>query len=390
MPADVLCLSHLRWGFVYQRPNHLMSRCAQGRRVYFVEEPTFGAHTPHLATQKTPEGVIVVVPHLRDDDAGAGADAGVKRLLDRFVEDQNIQEPLLWFYTPMALAYAGHLRAKVTVYDCMDELSLFRGAPPELLQNEEELLRRADLVFTGGESLYEAKRGRNPHVHAFPSSVDAAHFARARQGSALPTPVEEAALPAPRVGYFGVVDERIDLDLVAALADTHPSWSVVVVGPVVKIDPRDLPQRANVHYLGGKSYEDLPAHLAAWDVAIMPFAENEATRFISPTKTLEYLAAGKPVVSTPIRDVVRPYGDEGLVRVGTGAGFVAHVAAAMDERGTEAAESRRALADAFVAKTSWDRTWKRMDGLIEDVASRRRRERETKDETKGARQCSTT
>lgn len=387
MPADVLCFSHLRWGFVYQRPNHLMSRCAEGRRVYFIEEPIFGAHTPHFATTRTPEGVTVVVPHLRDGTEDT--DGEVRRLLARFVDDQRMYDPWLWFYTPMMLPLAEGLGARVTIYDCMDELSLFRGAPPRLLANEAALLRIADLVFTGGESLYEAKRDRHPRVHAFPSSVDAAHFALAR-GDTLPTPPDEALIPRPRIGYFGVIDERLDLELVARLADAHPEHQLVFVGPVVKISADDLPRRPNVHYLGPKKYEELPAHLAAWDVAIMPFAENDATRFISPTKTLEYLAAGKPVVSTPIRDVVRPYGDAALVRIGAGDAFVAAVSEALAERGTPAADARRDAADAYVAGTSWDRTWKQMEGLIEDVASRRRREKETRDDTKGERQCSTT
>jgi glycosyltransferase involved in cell wall biosynthesis len=370
MRGDVLCLSHLRWGFVYQRPHHLMSRCARSRRVFFVEEPVFGARAARLAVHGTPDRVTVVVPHV-PDHAPASA---VRELIDGLVADERIDDPLLWYYTPMALAVAGHIHAHTTVYDCMDELSLFRGAPPDLLSYESELFRRADVVFTGGHSLYEAKRARHPRVHAFPSSVDAAHFARAR-GGALGVPPEIGASRGPRIGYFGVVDERLDLELIAELADADRSWQIVVVGPTAKIDPCDLPRRQNIHYLGPKTYEELPAHIGAWDVAIMPFAANEATRFISPTKTLEYLAAGKPVVSTPVRDVVRPYGERSLVRIGRGASFVAHVADALAERGSEAAAERRRAADAYVAETSWDRTWASMHALIDEIGARRRRER---------------
>jgi glycosyltransferase involved in cell wall biosynthesis len=350
-----------------------MARCARNQRVFFVEEPIYGAADPHLTMVKTADGVNVVTPYLPESST-----AEQRRLLDRLVDDEHIEQPLLWFYTPMALAYAGHLRAKMTVYDCMDELSMFRGAPPELLDFERDLLQRADVVFTGGQSLYEAKRGRHPNVHAFPSSVDAAHFGRARD-AAQPIPEDEQGIPQPRIGYFGVIDERIDLGLLALLADSHPEWAVVMVGPVVKIDPAELPKRPNLHYLGGKSYDELPAHLAAWDVAIMPFAENDATRFISPTKTLEYLAAGKAVVSTPIRDVIRPYGDEGLVRIGTGQGFVDAVAEALAQKNTPQASERRAAADAFVARTSWDRTWSQMNTLITEAGTRRSPENETKE-----------
>jgi UDP-galactopyranose mutase len=255
----------------------------------------------------------------------------------------------------------------------MDELSAFSGAPRDLLRRERELFARADVVFTGGHSLYEAKRAHHSNVHAFPSSVDAAHFASASGRTArLSEPADQRDLPGPRVGFFGVVDERMDLALVARLADELPACSVVIVGPVAKIDPSSLPRRPNLHWLGQKTYDELPAYLAGWDVALMPFALNDATRFISPTKTLEYLAAAKPVVSTAIRDVVTPFGELGLVRIGAGAQFVEHVAAALRARGTPEEARRTASADAWVASTSWDRTWEAMHGLLRDATSRRR------------------
>lgn len=385
MPGDVLCFSHLRWGFVYQRPNHLMSRCAKKRRVFFVEEPHFdGEGEPRFVVRPSPESVTVVVPYLPERCRPKAASA-LQGLVDDLLVKETVRDPLLWFYTPMALAFAGHLRGSATVYDCMDELALFRGAPAELLDFERDLFARADLVFTGGQSLYEAKRARHPRVYAFPSSVDAAHFAKAR-GAVVPVPGDMAAIPPLRIGYFGVIDERIDLHLLERLADHNPAWQVVMVGPVVKINEGDLPRRPNLHYLGAKNYDELPTYLAAWDVAVMPFALNEATRFISPTKTLEYLAAGKPVVSTPIRDVVRPYGDEHLVRVGSGDGFVTAVAEALAERGTTAALQRQRAADAFVAKTSWDRTWTRMDSMIGEASDRRRADGKAKQVSA----CSTT
>jgi glycosyltransferase involved in cell wall biosynthesis len=245
------------------------------------------------------------------------------------------------------------------VYDCMDELSCFAGAPTKLRELERELFARADVVFTGGQSLYEAKKSQHRNVHAFPSSVDAAHFGAAR--GPLADPEDQAALPHPRLGFFGVVDERMDLELVAALADARPSYQIVILGPVVKIDPESLPRRPNLHWLGKKDYRELPAYLAGWDAAIMPFARNEATRFISPTKTLEYLAAGKTVVSTAITDVVKPYGDRGLVEIADRAGFPAAVDRALGEQRL----GWRAAADAFVASTSWDSTWAKMNEIVD-------------------------
>jgi glycosyltransferase involved in cell wall biosynthesis len=370
MFGDVLCLSHLRWGFVFQRPNHLMSRWARQKRVFFVEEPIHDAASPHLSTSEVLPNLHVVVPRLPASASPRESIRAQRVLFDELHARFAIRSPLLWFYTPMALEFAAHASAGAVVYDCMDELSAFHGAPPELRLQERELFARADLVFTGGHSLYEAKRAHHGRVHAFPSSVDARHFAAALKPG-LREPRDQGSIPRPRLGFFGVIDERMDRDLLALLADSRPDWHIVLIGPVVKIDPASLPRRPNLHYLGPKPYEDLPAYIGGWDVAVMPFARNEATRFISPTKTLEYLAAGAPVVSTPIRDVVRPYGERGLVRVGEGDGFVRQVTEALREKGTPAGAARQRAALDWVASTSWDRTWEGMRELVLEAAARR-------------------
>lgn len=307
-----------------------------------------------------PEGIWVVMPHIADATPAAEVTATQKRLLDDFLAEWQIENFVLWYYTPMALDFTRHLTPRAVVYDCMDELSAFSGAPPALREREAELLQMADLVFTGGQSLYEAKKDRHPRAFAFPSSIEASHFAKARQ--AQDDPADQAEIPHPRLGFYGVVDERFDLDLLDGVAKLRPDWHWVIVGPVVKIDETLLPRRPNIHYLGGKSYEELPAYLSGWDVATLPFARNESTRFISPTKTPEYLAAGKPVVSTSIRDVVRPYSDMGLVQIAdTPTDFVRAVEAAL----TEDSAARQTKADAFLAQTSWDKTWAQMAGLID-------------------------
>jgi UDP-galactopyranose mutase len=363
--TDLVCLSHLRWDFVFQRPQHLLTRCGGHRRVFFVEEPVFGEEL-RLDVSERECGVRVVVPHL-PEGARSDADALQRRLLESLFAEYDVQDYVLWYYTPMAVEWTRHLSPAAVVYDCMDELSAFHGAPPELKRRESELFRLADLVFTGGQSLYEAKRSQHPSVHAFPSSIDHAHFAQAR--GLTTDPPDQADIPHPRLGFFGVVDERLDIALLDAVAAARPDWQLVIVGPVVKIAPESLPRRPNIHYLGAKSYQELPAYIAGWDVATLLFAMNDATRFISPTKTPEYLAAGKPVVSTPIRDVVRPYGDLGLVRIAaTPAEFVAAAEAALADDGVA---SLRA-ADEFLSRTSWDDTWARMWGLIESVMLNRR------------------
>jgi UDP-galactopyranose mutase len=278
--------------------------------------------------------------------------------------EHNVSEYLLWYYTPMALSFSAHLKPKFVVFDCMDELSAFKGAPAEMREREAELMRRAHVVFTGGQSLYEAKAGRHSHLYAFPSSIDYAHFAQAR--TLTSDPWDQAGIPHPRVGFAGVIDERMDIELLAGIADLRPDVQFVMLGPVVKVDPALLPQRANIHYLGGKSYKELPAYMSSWDAAMLPFAHNESTRFISPTKTPEYLAAGKPVISTSITDVVRPYGTQKLVRVAdTPQDFAAAIDAALNIDAKDADWASRR--DAFLANMSWDITWSKM---LESIESR--------------------
>ncbi|PIG92190.1 UDP-galactopyranose mutase [Gloeocapsopsis sp. IPPAS B-1203] len=362
--ADVICLSHLRWKFVYQRPQHLLNRCAQRKRVFFIEEPIFSSHQEErLEINRDESGVWVVVPHLPEALSEEAIAPTLQKLIDNLFAQQNISKYICWYYTPMAIAFTRHLQPEVVVYDCMDELSAFKGASPALKNYEAELFRRADLVFTGGQSLYESKVNQHPNVYAFPSSVDVAHFAQAR--SQAEEPADQAHIPHPRLGFFGVIDERMDIELVAGIADARPDWHLVMLGPVAKIDPATLPQRANIHYLGAKDYKQLPAYLAGWDLAILPFAHNESTRFISPTKTPEYLAAGKPVVSTSIRDVVRPYGEMQLVRIAdTVEEFVTAVQTAMQE---DVALRWLSRVDTFLEQISWDRTWGSMIQLIDSA-----------------------
>jgi UDP-galactopyranose mutase len=357
----LICFSHLRWDFVFQRPQHLMAGFAKNHRVFFWEEPIYseGLGEPRLYSRTCADtGVIVLTPQI-DTRMRGEDDVHLAKLLDEAMSERR-GTLVRWYYTPMMLPFSDHLVADCTVYDCMDELSAFRHAPPELLAREQQLLERADIVFTGGSSLYEAKRGRHSNVHAFPSSIDTSHFGRAR--GAISEPADQAGIPHPRLGFCGVIDERMDLDILAHTADAHPEWSLVMIGPVVKIDEADLPRRANIHYLGSKSYPELPDYMAGWDAALMPFAINEATRFISPTKTPEYLAAGRPVVSTPIVDVVRHYGDiAGVEIAGTPEAFVAACETALS---LEREDAWRDEADALLARGSWSTTVLEMSALI--------------------------
>jgi len=363
--ATLLCFSHLRWDFVFQRPQHLMSRFARDMKVIFWEEPVEIAanETAYLKVRDADDfpNVRLVVPHLPQGMPHDAREAALSRLLDAHLA--SVHGPIIaWYYTPMMLPFSKHVTPDLTVYDAMDELSKFKFAPEHLLDLEQELIDRADIVFTGGSSLYEAKKDRHPNVHCFPSSVDRVHFLKARSRQFEPADQED--LPRPRLGFYGVLDERFDIDLLDKVAEMRPEWSFVMVGPIVKIAPEDLPHRPNIHYLGGKTYGELPAYLSGWDVALMPFAMNESTQFISPTKTPEYLAGGKPVVSTPIRDVVRHYGHlEGVKIASTPEEFVKACDEAL-ELSRDPEGGWLAEADLMLSATSWDTTQARMAGLI--------------------------
>lgn len=369
--SPLVVFSHLRWDFVYQRPQHVLSRLAAGRPVFFVEEPVFDAAVesgaPAWAERQQPApGVTVVRAHTGLHEGGFtdGQLAAMRPVVAALGAEVGPCD--VWFYTPLALPLLGAVDARVVVYDCMDELSAFDHAPAELLGREQALLDRADLVFTGGPSLYRAKKDRHHAAHQFTSSVDAVHFGQAKAGGGLDEPADQKDIPHPRLGFFGVIDERLDRDLLGALAAAHPEWQVVLAGPVVKIDPASLPQGPNLHYLGPKQYSELPAYLAGWDVCLLPFARNRSTEFISPTKTLEYMAAERPIVSTPITDVAEPYGE--IVHLGsTAAEFVAACEAALAEGEAERA-GRVAAMRAVLAETSWDRTAEAMDALIARAA----------------------
>ena len=371
--SDLFCFSHLRWNFVTQRPQHLLRQAVQHRRVFYWEEPVCLqaaglmnglAASAYLEKSQDASGIWILTPRLPE---GSDWVEGQRNLLDHFFRQEKISNYVSWYYTPMAYAFSQHLLPEVLVYDCMDQLSQFKDAPKELIFREEELLERADVVFTGGLSLYEEKKGHHRNVHLFPSSVDVAHFATAvqLQGNSAP---DQAEIPEPRVGFYGVLDERFDFELLAEVAALRPEFQFILLGPMAKIDPATVPQAKNIHYLGGKSYESLPMYLAGWQVAMLPFAMNAATRFISPTKTPEYLAAGRQVVSTPILDVIREYGSRGLVQIAdTAEAFSLALDRAME---MPTAEWRQAV-DLKLSENSWASTWLAMQTLVERAGTQK-------------------
>jgi UDP-galactopyranose mutase len=359
---DLICFSHLRWNFVYQRPQHLLSRFAKLKRVFYIEEPVFINENSQLNISCPRDNLWVVVPQLQNNLSEQEATLIQQTLLTDFLKSYIIENYAFWYYTPMALPISKHLKPELIVYDCMDELSTFKFAPPALKQLEKEMFDKADIVFTGGHNLYSAKKNQHHNIYPFPSSIDKEHFINAR--FKREDPVDQASISNPRFGFYGVVDERFDLQLLSKTAELRPEWQFIIIGPVVKIDPESLPRLNNIHYLGSKTYKELPAYLGGWDIAIIPFLLNDSTQYISPTKTPEYLAGGRPVISTSIVDVVNPYAIKGVVHIADNADdFIKAAESELSKSEADKKEWLKAV-DELLADNSWDNTWQNMVKLI--------------------------
>jgi glycosyltransferase involved in cell wall biosynthesis len=368
-PIIVHC--HLCWDWVWQRPQQFLSRLSQRHPILYVETvgPDPELLTPYARLRQVPDFPNIWLLRVQFPERcwsdGDYVDQERLRLVQQALSGPlagRFDRPVQWFYDPMAVqAFAGNLHEIATVYDCMDELSQFRFAPPEIKRREQELLTRADVVFTGGRRLYEAKRQHNPNCHFYGCGVDVAHFSRARQADTA-VPPDLAALPKPVLGYFGVIDERIDYDLIAALADAHPNWSIAMVGPVLKVDENSLPRRQNIHWLGRRAYEELPACAKAFDVCLMPFALNEATEYINPTKSLEYMATERPIVSSAVPDVVSNFGT--VVKVArTPEEFIELCRAAIEAVDQEALQRGLAMAH----ENTWENIVAQLEGHILEI-----------------------
>ncbi|UZT99205.1 glycosyltransferase family 1 protein [Chryseobacterium fluminis] len=355
----LLCFSHLSWNFVYQRPQHLLTRFSKHYQVFYFEEPKIGDSDRYIVNVQDGTYIVELLVSNHDETTNER----IQNLIKELLEEYNIENYISWYYTPMALQFTRELHPEKIVYDSMDELSAFKFAPPQLLQLENELFRKADVVFTGGNSLYQAKKNRHHNIHAMPSSIDKLHFGQAR--AIQEEPADQKPISSPKLGFFGVVDERFDIELLREVSAKRPDWQFIIIGPVVKISPEDLPRASNIHYLGPKTYSELPQYISHWDIALILFALNESTEFISPTKTPEYLAAGKPVISTAIKDVINPYGNAGLVHIiSDSESFIstAEKIFADDER-----DHWQRTVDHFLEDDSWDNTFNKMNALIDAV-----------------------
>lgn len=348
---DMVVFCHLRWDFVYQRPQHLISRLAKTMKILLIEEPWHRPEQDGSRLTKITANLHVLQPNVHQLEE-------IATVLPAYT---NKDVTVGWFYSASFLPLLDYFSFETVIYDCMDELSLFKGAPQKLVEQEQRLMHKADIVFTGGKSLYESKVQHHDNVHCFPSSVDRDHFAHALNGIALPEDI--ASIAGPIVGYFGVIDERIDLALLNETALLKPELSFVMIGPLAKIGEHDLPRLHNIHYLGMKDYNELPGYLKAFSIAMMPFALNDATKYISPTKTLEYMAAGKPIISTAIHDVVRDY-SENVSIISTSDEFSEAIDMLLFKAGNvvDIVDYEEIL-----EKTSWDATAEKMQSLLKNT-----------------------
>jgi UDP-galactopyranose mutase len=367
----IICFSHLRWDLVFQRPQHIMTRLCGPFDVVYWEEPRFDAACDQARLDLTivERGVVRAIPVLPKGTDAEATEAALRKLLAEQMAG-HAQPTLFWYYTPMMLSFSSAMQPDLIVYDCMDELANFAFAPHDMAARESELMARADIVFCGGRSLYEARAGQHANLHCYPSGVDIAHFAR--DPASIDDPADQADLPRPRLGFYGVIDERMDLQLLAEMARLRPDWSFVMIGPVAKISPEDLPRGSNIHWLGGKDYARLPDYAVHWDIALMPFARNASTRFISPTKTPEYMASGLPVVSTPIKDVIASYGALGSIRIAEKpTDFIAQCEALLAANTATRAQWREEASQCLIDK-SWDGMTTRIAHQLQDeIASRK-------------------
>lgn len=340
-----------------------MSRLSKKYKILFIEEPDQpgeGRSENSFEVKQVSENLTVFTPFLKWDNWKTMCREYIP-LLQRHIED--LENTLFWFYSPFYVHVLQYLTPSLSVYDCMDELAAFKNASPNLPDYECQLLDKTHIVFTGGKSLYEAKKHLHPSVYCFPSSVDCSHFERAMDQETV-IPEDLASLNKPVVGYYGVIDERIDFSLLQQVSQTLPDVSFVMIGPFAKIERQDAAQAANIYYYGKRVYELLPNYLKGIDVAMMPFVIGPATRYISPTKTLEYLAAGKPIVSTPIHDVVRDYQE--VVGIASDAEeFSRRIKDYLQESDEEKAKRLTALRS-VMEKTSWEQTVLQMDKIITD------------------------
>jgi glycosyltransferase involved in cell wall biosynthesis len=352
---DIICFAH-DWGGDPTSKTHIMRLLAKKSRVLWVNSIAMRrpvaskSDARRLITKlrrafagcvEVEPNIFVVNPLVLPLPGSALAQRlnGVllERSLRRTLSKLSFARPILWTFLPTMNRLVGRLGERLLVYHCVDKYSEFSGVPRDaIVAMERDLVKRADLVFTSAARLLEECRPLNPHTHFITHGVDTAHFGRALDPQ-TPVPDDLAGIRKPVAGFFGLIADWVDLPLIRSLARERPDWSFVLIGKAAT-DLAPLQGLSNVHWLGQKPYTELPGYCRGFDVALIPFVQNELTLRVNPLKLREYLAAGLPVVSTPLPEISRY---DGLVRLATRREeFIGGIEAALAERSPELAGRR--------------------------------------------------
>jgi len=375
----IICFSHLTWDRnLFQRPQQLMLRFSKRFNVLYVSGYSCRqffidlfrrkkTHSYHVTDNLAVYSPFALPPIKKYSSITIRLNKILLSfLVKRRLKKLKFKDPILWIYHPRYIDAIGKFKEELIIYDCMDDFTSLLSDYEDRERNikdERALLKKADMVFAGGYSIAELKRDSREHIHVFPSAVEIYHFKKARSDN-LEMPDDITDIPHPILGYWGAIDERVDHELLKRLAMKHPEWSIVLLGPIVRHKAGDLSylkEIKNIFWLGPKDYSLLPNYAKAFDVCLIPFVLSREGKFLSPTKTLEYLATGKPVVSTPITDVVRFY--DGVVGIADGPDeFGMAVRRCMEEDNASMKQKRIC----FTENKSWEDTAEKMEKLILD------------------------
>jgi glycosyltransferase involved in cell wall biosynthesis len=380
--ASIICFAH-DWNGDPTSKTHIMRILSEKNRILWIN--SVGWRRPSVSgrdarrlvakVRQITQGLVQVNPNLHVASPPAvplPGVPGVERLnrtlltasVRHFARRAGLERPILWTFLPTTVTLVGRLGESRVIYHCVDEYAAFAGVPREAFRRmEHDLVRRADLVITSADSLCQERRRLNPSTFFVSHGVDVAHFSRTLDPEMAPAP-EVRGLPGPVVGFFGLLAEWVDLEMIREMARRRPDWSFVLVGKAT-VDTAALRAMPNVRLLGQKPYASLPAYCRAFDVGLIPFKRDELTEKANPLKLREYLAAGLPVVSSDLPEV-RKYKD--LVHLANGAdGFIAAVERALRERSETAA---RARVDAMKHE-SWEARVEEISELIEGAHGRK-------------------
>lgn len=316
----IVCLSSTRWSFLWQRPQQIMSRLCARHDILYVDPPFPVAEEQVRGISNDESGTLIVknlqtindalqifrpleisrfsYPDLDSNELLKMNQELLQCQIQKALFQLGWQHPLLWLYDPRNVNLVDQLNPCGVIYDCVDSFRSFSWSHPHVSIWEEALVDRADVVLATSRALYQERLRKNRYTFLVPNAADYKHFS---PWQGYEKPADITAISRPRLGFIGAIYEWVDLELLQVIADKSPAWNLVLIGP--KQHGLQLPERSNIHWLGQRGYAELPAYVHSFDVALIPFLVNETTQHANPIKFWEYLAAGKPVVSTLLPEI---------------------------------------------------------------------------------------